>query len=59
MIWIEGNGRVSHHEQWHESKMNHLLRDDLIMYAKVDWARVVKICWDKYLLGRSPPQRLR
>lgn len=30
-------------EQWHKSKVKHLIRDDLIMYAKVTWARVVKL----------------
>jgi hypothetical protein len=29
------------HEQWHESKVKPLIWDDLIMYAKMAWARVI------------------
>ena len=36
-IWIEWNDRMFYHEQWHQSKMRHL-----IMCSKVAWARVVK-----------------
>jgi hypothetical protein len=42
MIWIEQNDRVLNHEQWHESKSKHLVWDDLIIYAKVGWERLIK-----------------
>lgn len=42
MIWIEQNDRVFNYEQWHESKIKHLIWDNLILYAKVAWDRVVK-----------------
>ena len=41
-IWIECNDRVFNQEQWHESEVKHLICDDLVMYAKVAWARIVK-----------------
>lgn len=41
-IWIERNGKVFNWEHWHDSKMKQLIWDDLIMYAKVAWARLVK-----------------
>ena len=41
-IWLEQIDRVLNYEQWHESKMKHLIWDDLTMYAKVAWARVAK-----------------
>ena len=41
-IWTQRNGRAFNHEQWLESKMKHLIWDDLIMYVKATWARVVK-----------------
>ena len=43
MIWIDQNNRVFNHEQWHESKMKHLIWDNLIMYAKMAWERVVNL----------------
>ena len=30
-------------EQWHEVKTKHINWDDLIMYAKVAWVRVVNL----------------
>ena len=30
------------HEQWHESKVKHQIWDELIVYAKVAWERVIK-----------------
>lgn len=41
-MWIEQNDRVFNHEQCRESKMKHLIWDDLVMYAKVAWIRMVK-----------------
>ena len=42
MIWIERNDRVFDQEQWHDSKVKHIIWGDLIMYAKVLWTRVIK-----------------
>ena len=45
--WIECNDRVFNHEQWHESKVKHIIWDDLDMYAKVArerFIKFVKIC---------------
>ena len=41
-IWIERNDRVFNLERWHKSKSKHLIWDNLISYAKVAWAKVVK-----------------
>ena len=41
-IWVEWNDKAFNHEQWHQSKMKHLIWDNLIMYAKVAWATVVE-----------------
>ena len=41
-IWIELNDKVFNREQRHESKVKHLIWDDLIMYAKAAWERAVK-----------------
>ncbi len=30
-------------QYWHESKVKHLVWDELIMYAKVAWAMYIKI----------------
>ena len=35
--------RCLNQKQWHESKVKHLIWDDYIMYAKVAWARVIKL----------------
>ena len=43
MIWIEHNNRLFNQDQRHESKVKHLIWDDLIMNAKIAWARVVKL----------------
>lgn len=44
-IWIEGNDMVFNCRQlsWRESKVKHLICDDLITYAKMAWARVTEI----------------
>lgn len=44
-IWIEGNDMVFNCGQlsWCESKVKHLICDDLITYAKMAWARVTEI----------------
>ena len=41
-IWIEWNDWVFNWEQWHKSKIKHLVWNDLIMYTKAAWERVVK-----------------
>ena len=41
-IWIERNDKVFNHEQWHESKVKQKIWDELIIYAKVAWKRVVE-----------------
>jgi hypothetical protein len=33
---------VNLHEQWHVSKVKHRIWDELIIYAKAAWNRVVK-----------------
>ena len=38
---IELIDRLFNNEQWHESKVKYLIWDDLLMYAKVAWERVV------------------
>jgi hypothetical protein len=46
-IWIECNDRVFNHEQWHESKVKHIIWDDIDMQAKVArerFIKFVKIC---------------
>ena len=40
-MWIECDDRVF--DQEHESKMKHLIWDNLSMHAEVVWARVVKL----------------
>ena len=42
-IWTKCNDWVFNQEQWHESKMKQVIWDDLIVYTKVAWARVVKL----------------
>ena len=42
IIWIEHNDKVFNHEQWHESKVKCCIWDELIMYAKTAWKRVLK-----------------
>lgn len=34
--------RCSSQDQWHETKVKYLIWDDLIMYTKIAWERVVK-----------------
>ena len=41
-IWIEHNDKVFNHEQWHESKVKHRNWDELIIYAKEAWNRVIE-----------------
>ena len=36
------NNKVFNQEQWHVSKVKHLIWDNLVMDAKIVWARVVK-----------------
>lgn len=43
-IWIVCNDKVFNQEQWHESEVNDLIWDDLILYATIAWERVFK--WD-------------
>jgi hypothetical protein len=42
IIWIERNDKVFNHEQWHESKVKHWIWDDLIVYVKAAWNRVIE-----------------
>ena len=42
-IWIERNDKVFNHEQWHESKVKHKIWDELLMYARAAWERVLKL----------------
>jgi hypothetical protein len=41
-FWIKHNDKVFNHEPWHESKVKHLVWDDLVIYTKAAWERVVK-----------------
>ena len=41
-IWIECNNKVFNYEHWHESKVTHRIWDELIVYAKATWDRVIK-----------------
>ena len=41
-IWIERNDKVFDHEQWHEAKVEHQIWDELIMYAREAWKKVLK-----------------
>jgi uncharacterized Zn-finger protein len=41
-FWIKHNDKVFNHEPWHESKVKHLVWDDLVIYTKATWERVVK-----------------
>ena len=41
-IWIERNDYVFNREHWHESKVKHRIWDELIIYAKATWDKVIK-----------------
>ena len=41
-IWIKRNDKVFNHGQWHESKVKHKIWDELIIYAKATWNRVIE-----------------
>ena len=41
-IWIERNNKVFNHEKWHNSRVKHRIWDELIIYAKAAWERVIK-----------------
>ena len=41
-VWIERNDKVFNHEQWHEAKVKHRIWDELIIYTKATWERVIK-----------------
>jgi hypothetical protein len=41
-IWIERNDKVFNRGQWHESKVKHCIWDELIIYAKAAWDRMIK-----------------
>ena len=41
-IWIERNDKVFNQEQWHETRVKHRIWDELILYAKSAWERVLK-----------------
>ena len=40
-IWIERNDKVFIHEHWHELKVKQCIWDELIIYAKAAWERVL------------------
>ena len=40
-------------EQWDESKVRQLIRDDLVMYTKVAWEGVVKVVKIKAYLAKA------
>ena len=41
-IWIERNDKVFNHEQRHESKVKQRIWDELIIYSKTAWKRVLE-----------------
>ena len=41
-IWIKPNDKVFNLEYWHESKVKKLIWNDLLIYTKVAWKRVLK-----------------
>lgn len=41
-IWIERTDKVFSNTQWHESKVKQRIWDELIIYAKVAWNRVIE-----------------
>ena len=41
-MWIERNDKVFNHEQWYESKVKQRIWDDLIIYTKAVWKRVLE-----------------
>ena len=41
-IWIERNDKVFNQVEWHISKVKHRIWDELIIYAKAAWKRVVE-----------------
>jgi hypothetical protein len=42
IIWIERNIKVFNREQWHEAEVKHKIWDELIIYVKATWKRVLK-----------------
>ena len=36
-IWIERNDKVFNHTQWHESRVEQRIWDELIIYSKMAW----------------------
>ena len=46
-IWVERNDKVFNDEQWHLTRVKHRIWDELILYAKAAWNKVlkqIKIC---------------
>lgn len=41
-IWSKRNDNVFNYERWHESKVKHMIWDELIIYAKAAWDGVIK-----------------
>lgn len=41
-IWIERDDKVFNHGYWCELKVKHHIWDELIVYAKATWERVIK-----------------
>lgn len=52
-IWIEHNGRVFNQEQCHKVNVKHIIWDNIIVHAKVAWARVVQ---DLLRLAHTKPK---
>lgn len=42
-MWIEENDQVFNQEEWLESKVKHVIWNELNLYTKVAWVRVVKL----------------
>ena len=53
MIRIDQNNRVLNLEQWHDSKMKHLIWGDLTMYAKMTCEHVVELVKISTYLARA------
>ena len=43
IIWIERNGNVFNHEEWHKSKMKHRIWYELIFYVISAWKKINKL----------------
>ena len=39
---MERNDKVLNNEQWHETRVKHRIWDELVLYAKAAWNKVLK-----------------